>query len=226
MKEEHGIDFDKERKFSKLQLNPQEKGDQPLTQNDLQIVDPLINDGVLLRFLVSRQFDFNLVKQDLYDHLEWRQTHVPVARLTDRTLNLLNKGIFYIHGRTKIGNPILYLDFKNVLGLLESKEIDPDSFCALHHFFASYILRNMLVPGQIEKWIVITNINQFPLTKLPVSMFKASNKELGTNWIDYSARSFIVNLTWMQSKAANFFIKFLDPVTQKKQIFCDKANAE
>ena len=57
-------------------------------------------------------------------------------------------------------------------------------------------------------------------------MFKASNKELGTNWIDCALKSFIVNLTWMQSKAANLFIKCLDPVTQKKQTFSDRPDTE
>lgn len=109
---------------------------------------------------------------------------------------------------------------------MDAKEIDPTSFCSLHHFFASYMQRNMHLPGQVEKWFIITNINSYPLTKLPLSMFKASNKELGTNWVDCSAKSFLVNLTWIQTKAANFFVSFLDPVTKNKQVFCDKADTE
>lgn len=118
-----------------------------------------MDDSFVLRLLVTRQFDFATTTEDLIYHLEWRQQFKPIARLSDKTLFLLNKGIFYIHGRTKLGNPILILDFKHVLRLMEAKEIDARSFCALHHFYTSYIERNMLIPGQIEKWCVITNIN-------------------------------------------------------------------
>lgn len=107
----------------------------------------MLDDAVILRYLVTRGFDFNVVKDDMLYHLEWRKTYVPVARLTDKTLFLITKGLMYIHGRTKKGCPIMYLDFKNLLKLIESKEIDPPQFCALHHFYASYIQRNMLLPG-------------------------------------------------------------------------------
>ena len=84
----------------------------------------------------------------------------------------------------------------------------------------------MLVPGQVEKWLLVTNINKFPIMKLPLSMFKDSNKELGLNWVDYSSKSFVMNLTWMQNKACNFFLKFLDPVTRNKQVFCNRSESD
>ena len=84
----------------------------------------------------------------------------------------------------------------------------------------------MLIPGQVEKWFLITNINKFPISKLPMAMFKDSNKELGLNWVDNSTHSFVVNLTWIQTKAINFFMKFLDPSTRQKQVFCDKPDTE
>lgn len=122
-------------------------------------VHEIIDDSIILRLLVSRSFDYNVVKDDLLYHLEWRKSRVPISLLTEKTMFLLSKGFFYIHGRTKAGNPILFLDFKRMLPLMEAKEINPASFCALHHFYASYMVKNMLVPGQVEKWFTITNIN-------------------------------------------------------------------
>jgi hypothetical protein len=79
--------------------------------------------------------------------------------LTDETLKLLNSGILYLHGRTMDMSPILVLDFIKLAELLNKKLINDGNFCALHNFFASYIINNMTLPGQVEKWVIITNIN-------------------------------------------------------------------
>lgn len=43
----------------------------------------------------------------------------------------------------------------------------------------------MLVPGNIEKWVSLTNVNQFSLKKLPIPFFKYIAQEMGANYIDY-----------------------------------------
>ena len=55
----------------------------------------------------------------------------------------------------------------------------------------------MILPGQTEKWIVITNINQFPIKDLPITLFNYCTKELSCNYIDYSRKSVVVSLTWL-----------------------------
>lgn len=42
-------------------------------------IDPLMDDIVILRLLVTRAFDYETVKQDLLFHLEWRQTNKPIT---------------------------------------------------------------------------------------------------------------------------------------------------
>ena len=61
---------------------------------------------------------------------------------------------------------------------------------------------NMMIPGQVEKWVVLVNINQFSLKNLPITLFKECARELGTNYIDFGARTMVVNLTWFQNLAA------------------------
>lgn len=118
-------------------------------------------------------------------HLEWRQTNVPMPRLNDQVLNVLNKGLMYIHGRTKDLSPVLYMDFAKLGPLLKNKEIDDKIYVQLHNFYARYILNNMQVPGQAEKWVTYTNINKFSLSDLPIGLFKDAAKDLGSNWIDH-----------------------------------------
>jgi len=68
----------------------------------------------------------------------------------------------------------------------------------------------MLVPGQIEKWYIITNFNQAAINRLPISMFKAASRAMTLNIIDYGKVNFVLNISRMQHAAASIFIKFVD----------------
>lgn len=110
--------------------------------------------------------------------------------------------------------------------MLKNDLICEHSFGSLHNFFAGYINRNMLVPGQVEKWIIILNINHFSIKKLPVKMFKATAKELSSNWMQNTKRTVVVNLTMMQNCVAKCLQKFLDPSVVARQVFCQNSAPE
>ncbi len=61
--------------------------------------------------------------KDVLNHLEWRQTNMPIPVLTKETLNLLNKGMMYVHGRSKDLCPIIIIDFKLLAELLKNNEL-------------------------------------------------------------------------------------------------------
>ena len=103
----------------------------------------------------------------------------------------------YIHGRTKDLSPILVLDWKKLAELLKNKEIDNFVFNNLHNFISHYVMNNMMVPGQVERWTTYLNLGKFPLKSMPINMFKQCATELGSNFIDYSQKTYVVNLTVM-----------------------------
>ena len=116
--------------------------------------------------------------------------------LTDVSLALLKEGILYIHGRCIDQCPIIIMDFGNLSRLLRNG-LQPETLSHLSNFLASYILNNMLVPGQVEKWIFITNLNGFSLKELPVPFFLQITQEFTKNYIDRMAKSAVVNLSWV-----------------------------
>ena len=122
----------------------------------------------------------------------------------------------YIHGRTKDLLPIIVLDWSRMGEFIKNGEICEKRFCQCHNFFANYILHNMLVPGQVERWITYTNLNQFTLSQMPLSLFKNAANELGSNYIDQSQKSFVVNMTFFQVVAGKLLQRFLDPETVAK----------
>ena len=135
--------------------------------------------------------------EDLYLHLEWRQTNSPMAILNDKSLRILNLGLLYIHGRCKDGSPIVIFDMGRLVGVLKDKtnKLEEGVLGQVYNFMCGYIQRNMLVKGQVEKWMVVININKFSLSDLPMGQFKALNEEFRNNYIDSVNKNVIVNMT-------------------------------
>ena len=158
--------------------------------------DILLTERHMLRFAAARYFDMEITVKEVAEHIAWRQQNIPVPILNKKALACMNKGVLYIHGRTKDFSPILVLDITNLAGLLKSGEMDPESFCVMHNFIAGYVQANMLTPGQVEKQICLVNLNQYPCSELPLSMFKAAANELNGNFSDTVRKVFIVNATW------------------------------
>ena len=195
MFQKYGIDFSKTIPFGPRQPDGFCRGgSNPLQPGDG--VDADWDDDELLRFANGWSFKLEELCVGLFYHLEWRKTYFPFPRLTDPILKILHTGVLYLHGRCIDHSPILVMNFGVLKSLLKTKQIDADLFCAVHSFFATYIKKNMLIPGMVEKWSILGNVNGFPLTDIPVSMFKEVTYQIGYNWIDYGNKTVVVNLSW------------------------------
>lgn len=107
MKTVHKIDLSLFKEFGpRTQNSHVVPGTSPIIQGR----DFFLKDQMLLRFLTARDFNVKVAGELLVYQLEWRQTNVPLPYLQDKTLNLLKKGIIYLHGRCMDGSPIMFLD--------------------------------------------------------------------------------------------------------------------
>lgn len=171
LRERFGIDYDQVKGYGPRR----EAGGTCKVEEMDKRRDVMVTDRQMLRFGVCRFFNLDAAVKEFAEHLAWRQQNIPVPILNCRALATLNKGVLFLHGRTKDLSPILVIDIKCLATLLERKEIDAESFCMLHNFLSNYMINNMLTPGQVEKWIVIVNLNQYPVSQLPIRMFQAAN---------------------------------------------------
>ena len=194
----------------------------PGTMEIINGVDILYDDSIILRYLAAREFDVQRVIKELIPNLEFRQTSMPVPRLTEKITNLLNKGLFYVHGRTRDLSPIIVLDLKRLKEFLDNKELDNKLYVHLHNYISNYITYNCLVHGQVERWVIYLNINQFSLWDLPKNLFREAANELQTSYIDWSQKIYVVNLTKMQNMAAKLLMVFLDKQTCEKLFFSNR----
>ena len=56
--------------------------------------------------------------------------------------------------------------------MMEEDDICAESFCNLHNFLSSYLINNMMVPGQVDRWTIVVDASQFSILQLPVRIFR------------------------------------------------------
>lgn len=71
------------------------------------------------------------------------------------------------------GSPVVVFDMQLIIDYQKKGLIDQPTLCNYYNFVANYLKRNMLIPGQVEKWVSIINTNKCNLSKMPINFFKA-----------------------------------------------------
>lgn len=106
----------------------------------------------------------------------------------------------YIHGRDKIFRPCLVID-ASVLQSFKDKypgEYNLEVVLIVNIFLMEYCLNNMMLPGQVEHWITITNLSKLSISSLPKKEMQGIISVLSSNYLFTLGKSVHVNCTSMQ----------------------------
>jgi hypothetical protein len=186
-------------KVNKLEAFIREKGLQGLS------MPPTYDRSDLLRFLYGCGFVTKKSYNAFIKHLKWREAFLPpdYRMLIGRLRGLLNEGVFYIHGRDNRYRPLVVLDIAKV----NLKMHSVDDYTYLLCFILTYIMDVMLVPGQVENWIVISDLAHKGVFGLPTGAIKRILTVLLENFRCRLAQNYILNapssmtFMWMIAKA-------------------------
>ena len=169
-----------------------------------------------VRFIYSTNFELEKAFTQMCDHLKWRSENFPLYFTPrDKVFEILNLGFAYIHGRDHQFRPIIvcqpYIYVRN------EKKYSYDDWMKASVFICEYAANHMLIPGQIENWIMITNIRHVSMIFLP----KEIRKVIGVMSDNFRAKLYINYIIGM-SAALKFLysivVKFLDEITVKKLV--------
>jgi hypothetical protein len=124
----------------------------------------------LLRFLHGCGFVTKKTYNAFINHLKWRATFLPpdYRLLIGRLRGLLEEGVFYIHGRDNRYRPCVIMDISKV----DMKRYESEDYCYLLCFVLTYVVEAMMLPGQIENWVVISDFANKGLLGLPIRGIK------------------------------------------------------
>lgn len=130
-------------------------------------------------------------------------------------------GFIYSHGRDKKFRPTIILDSSVFEALRKQKPelFNVDTICTACQFLMQYIKKHMFLPGRIEHWVVINNLNKLSFGKLPKNEMKKAFDMLQNNYMYVLGKTWGVNCTAMQNFLWKVFEVFLDRETAEKMSF-------
>ena len=91
----------------------------------------------------------------------------------DKIFEILNLGFTYIHGRDHQFRPVIVC--QPYIYVQHENEFSYDDWMRSTVFICEYAANHMLIPGQIENWVMITNSRHVSMLFLPSEMKKVIN---------------------------------------------------
>ena len=103
-------------------------------------------------------------------YTKWRDTYFPITP-NQKVFETLKSGLIYHHGRDHRFRPIIVMRTK----LLNECGLTNDEIKLTLAYFIEYMLDNAILPGQVENWVIITDMKDVGMTSIPygVSLFRS-----------------------------------------------------
>jgi hypothetical protein len=173
--------------FEKLEM---EKFKEFLESKQLNISNE-VRDEEILRALIGCKFEHEKTLTAIVNSLRWRQENMSsgLESLRTRVEVLLNSGCIYIHGRDHRYRPLIVLN----AGRFDLERFKSQDYCDLLCFVLEYCVTHLMIPGKIENWIIITDLNRQGLTSLPLQELKGVIKTLQDNFRCRMIVNYVVN---------------------------------
>ena len=180
------------------------------------------NDALNLVFIYSTECNLEKAYNNMIKYFKWLSNRFPMnIQPTDKVVELLNSGFVYIHGRDHQFRPIIYCQPYVIQDKLDYYGTDNIAKAGL--FICQFTLNNMLIPGQIENWIMFINFEGTSVLSLPDPIKKLIS-ELSDNFLGRLYKSYILGMSLLVRVLYKFVCNFLEEVTVKKITILDGKN--
>ena len=121
------------------------------------------NESDTMRILQATEYDIKKAYNNIIENINWLE-NIPKT-ICDKTISLLNSGFMYVHGRDHHFRPLIFFKIKVVKNIL-GKNYNFDDINKSIIFLMNYILKYLLIPGQIENWIIFVDLDGVGFTDL------------------------------------------------------------
>jgi len=175
------------------------------------VLPPFWTRSLSLRFIQAHKFKIPPTITAVQEYIEWASKKLP-AKLTPKIEEYLQKGIVYTFGRDNRFRPIFIINAY----MINPKELEMDVLLDMITFFLEYVIGNMLLPGQVENWVVIADLGKQGITSLPISSIKQVFGYLQNNYRARMHKSYIVNAPFMVQATWTMVKPFLEETTIEK----------
>ena len=116
-----------------------------------------------MRLLQASEYDIKKTYTSIKENIEWLNS-VPKV-INDTIIYLLNSGFLYIHGRDCHFRPIIVVSIK-MLKVILSQNYTFDDINKCTTYLINYLIKYLLIPGQIENWIVFVDFENVGISDI------------------------------------------------------------
>ena len=169
-----------------------------------------------LRYLQAANYDikkvYTLIKENL------NSTDKAIKIIDKRIRFILNYGFLYMYGRDVHFRPIIVVEVKRSCELLDKLGYTFEELNQAMLFFMNYIVNYILLPGQIENWILICDLKDVGIGKLP--QFKNILSSL-SKFRGRVFRNYILNLGGLMRAGASSILSLMGSNSAKKIVMVE-----
>ena len=162
-----------------------------------------------MRLLQASEFDIKKAYITIKENIEWLNT-IP-KDINDKIIHLLNSGFLYVHGRDRHFRPIVIVAVKMVKVII-SQNYTFDDISRAIIYLTNYAIKYLLIPGQIENWIVIVDFDNVGLSDIGEfkKILSTLSKHRGRVFKNY-----FVNITGLIKISIKTAVKVFSSVAKK-----------
>ena len=163
--------------------------------------------------------DIKFAYEIMLDYINWFETTFPmIIAPRDKSWELLNNGFLYIYGRDHQFRPIMVCQpyiLQNKMDYFSNSDIF--NVCL---FVCQFAVNNLLIPGQIENWIMFFNLKGTSLLTLPEPIKKLV-LELSDNFNFRLYKCYVLGMSFIMRLLYKFVSNFIGQPNEDKIIILD-----
>ena len=174
-----------------------------------------------LRFLQATNYDIKKTHTLIKENIKYSKQTIKI--IDKRIRFILNYGFIYMYGRDMHFRPVIIVEVNKSCELMDKLKYTFDELNQAMIFFVNYIINFILLPGQIENWIMICDLKSVGVGKLGQfkSILNTLNRFRGRVF-----RNYILNLGTFMRAAASGVLSILGSSSAKKIIMVENGKYE
>ena len=158
-------------------------------------VHDYLDNSEKLRFLYGCGWKFSEALQMLSEHIQWKQEWPSYKLIYPLITQILNSGGVYIHGRDHRYRPLIVITPKKLM------DFPQHLLMATAYFLLEHTKDHMLLPGQIENWVLVVDLQGFNYKDYSFKIIE----ELLKHYPCRLARAFVFNSNKLVSSVLKLF---------------------
>ena len=176
------------------------------------------DDSESIRFLQASEFNIKKTLTTISSQINWIENFYPL-KFTNNIKIILNSGLMYMSGRDNFFRPIIIVNACKISYLIQKLNIDMEDIQKAVAFFLNYIIYYQMIPGQLENWLIISDINNVGITEF--SYFKKL-MDILSKFRGRVFKNFIIGMNLILRSCAKGVLTIFGSSSKKKIKFVDK----